>query len=525
MVWNLAIPANTFTDPDGDTLTLSAKMKNGSALPSWLTFDPAYKVNGAQGRFTGMPENAGVFNGLFEIAVTASDGVGQVTSNFTLFIGDGTGQFLFVPAYDSTNMPKVTVYDCIAPPAAGVARVIIGLDKPARETRTWRVGTANGANNGNSGTTYDAKQEFVIFQPGEQYKYFDVNIKIAMPTNRRVNVYMVSVGSNQANTILRSTGYIMTQAEVDALVAAGTPPMLPPGPASTPTPLPAVPTSRAGWTKFWDPDLVNAFEATTTGYSASDGVTPCWFNRPASNPNPMLGREQTGNSEDGIYAGNDVAQFAGCTPFPLVDIGGGVMKRGLRAEYLDGTNGKPGPIPSPQIAKTYSYTASMITSRRFAPLQVGDYVEVRAKMNPILHTWPAIWLLPSNFTWPPEIDLLEGFFSTISGDRMSSTVHWGSSNKAYGSFFGWSQLVEGAFDIAGWHTWGCELGPKWIVFYIDNKPYMMFPNMPLDTHGPQSWYLLLNIAIGGVGGGTPNNPQDFPADFLIDWVRFWRKTS
>ncbi|WP_233965662.1 putative Ig domain-containing protein, partial [Pectobacterium versatile] len=38
---NITVPADTFTDPDGDTLTLSATLADGTALPSWLSFNPA----------------------------------------------------------------------------------------------------------------------------------------------------------------------------------------------------------------------------------------------------------------------------------------------------------------------------------------------------------------------------------------------------------------------------------------------------------------------------------------------------
>ena len=37
----LALPANTFTDPQGETLTYTATQSNGQALPSWLTFNAA----------------------------------------------------------------------------------------------------------------------------------------------------------------------------------------------------------------------------------------------------------------------------------------------------------------------------------------------------------------------------------------------------------------------------------------------------------------------------------------------------
>ena len=76
--FSLVVPAGTFTDPDGDTLTLSATLADGSALPSWLAFNPA------TGTFSGTPGNADVGN--LSIKVTASDGDASVSTSFTLTV-------------------------------------------------------------------------------------------------------------------------------------------------------------------------------------------------------------------------------------------------------------------------------------------------------------------------------------------------------------------------------------------------------------------------------------------------------
>ncbi|RYC47045.1 putative Ig domain-containing protein [Pectobacterium zantedeschiae] len=75
---NFTVPAGTFTDPDGDTLTLSATLANGLALPSWLTFNPA------TGTFTGTPGNADV--GTLSIKVIANDGNASVSTTFSLAV-------------------------------------------------------------------------------------------------------------------------------------------------------------------------------------------------------------------------------------------------------------------------------------------------------------------------------------------------------------------------------------------------------------------------------------------------------
>jgi hypothetical protein len=41
---SLALPANTFTDPQGETLTYSATQSNGQAFPSWLSFNATTKI-------------------------------------------------------------------------------------------------------------------------------------------------------------------------------------------------------------------------------------------------------------------------------------------------------------------------------------------------------------------------------------------------------------------------------------------------------------------------------------------------
>ncbi|KFX02115.1 putative Ig domain-containing protein [Pectobacterium carotovorum] len=76
---NITIPAGTFTDPDGDTLTLSATLADGTALPSWLSFNPA------TGTFSGTPGNGDVGN--LTIKVTATDGSSaSVSTTFGLSV-------------------------------------------------------------------------------------------------------------------------------------------------------------------------------------------------------------------------------------------------------------------------------------------------------------------------------------------------------------------------------------------------------------------------------------------------------
>ncbi len=67
------LPANTFTDANNDTLTYSARLAGGAALPAWLSFDAATRT------FSGRPDDAQV--GTVSVEVTVSDGRGGTTSD------------------------------------------------------------------------------------------------------------------------------------------------------------------------------------------------------------------------------------------------------------------------------------------------------------------------------------------------------------------------------------------------------------------------------------------------------------
>ncbi|MBF7142928.1 MULTISPECIES: putative Ig domain-containing protein [Pseudomonas] len=76
-----AIPATSFSDADKDTLTYSAKLADGSSLPSWLTFDAATRT------FSGTPGDTD--SGTFNVTVTAADGKGgTVDDTFNLAVQD-----------------------------------------------------------------------------------------------------------------------------------------------------------------------------------------------------------------------------------------------------------------------------------------------------------------------------------------------------------------------------------------------------------------------------------------------------
>ncbi|MEX0283477.1 MAG: Ig-like domain-containing protein [Paracoccaceae bacterium] len=76
--FDLAIPAGTITDPDGDALTVSVIQGDGSVLPAWLSFDAVNQ------RLSGTPPAN--FFGTLPLLLTATDGFDTTSRAFELAI-------------------------------------------------------------------------------------------------------------------------------------------------------------------------------------------------------------------------------------------------------------------------------------------------------------------------------------------------------------------------------------------------------------------------------------------------------
>ena len=75
--WTFQVPAGTFEDVD-NSLSYTATLANGTALPSWLAFDSTTRT------FSGTPPRD--FSGTVDLKVIASDGSLSVSDTFTLNI-------------------------------------------------------------------------------------------------------------------------------------------------------------------------------------------------------------------------------------------------------------------------------------------------------------------------------------------------------------------------------------------------------------------------------------------------------
>lgn len=178
------------------------------------------------------------------------------------------------------------------------------------------------------------------------------------------------------------------------------------------------------------------------------------------------------------------------------------------------------------------------TSARLVTKGKGDWlygkIQIKAKLPSGVGTWPAIWMLPTDWSyggWPysGEIDIMEHVGYDMN--KVYSTIHTGAYNHTLGTQIGFeytSNTLETDF-----HVYEIEWEPGIIKSYIDGILYATFTYNPDTSEGiklSDAWpfddefHLILNIAVGGSWGGQQGVDTDiWPQEMVVDYVRVYQK--
>ena len=169
-----------------------------------------------------------------------------------------------------------------------------------------------------------------------------------------------------------------------------------------------------------------------------------------------------------------------------------------------------------------SYTSARLLTRGKANWTYG-FFDIRAKLPCGAGTWPAIWTLGENGTWPMlgEIDIME-HVGKKKGEILG-TVHTAAFNHTINTQQGATVQIADVCDA--FHNYQLKWDADQIAVGVDGKYFFQFLN-PKDgdlTKWPFSapQHLLLNIAIGGELGGPVDN-NIFPVKMEVDYVRIYQ---
>ena len=255
-------------------------------------------------------------------------------------------------------------------------------------------------------------------------------------------------------------------------------------------------------------DDEHVFSIPETGYSTPesyDGMELVWsdeFN--ASSIDNSNWTFETGTGNWGW--GNNELQYYQENNTSIID---GNLVIEARKESVDNSN----------------YTSSRIITRDKKSFKYGR-VDIRAVMPEGQGIWPALWMLGSNHFqvgWPTcgEIDIMEMIGGGDGRDNvLRGTAHWNQGGHvSYGQGYTHESNLSDEY-----HVYSIIWDDQSIHWYFDD---INFNTMDITSEAlsafHNNFYFIMNVAVGGVWPGSPDNTTLFPQWMIVDYIRVFQE--
>lgn len=200
-----------------------------------------------------------------------------------------------------------------------------------------------------------------------------------------------------------------------------------------------------------------------------------------------------------------------------------------RREKLKNPNYDPNSQRWQQNREYAEYTASSMKTQRLQQFHFGR-IEVRARVDTTMGSWPAIWTLGISGRWPlnGEVDIME-FYRVDNVPTILANAAWGRNNNG-GPIWNTKRIPLSHFlsKDPDWpkkfHIWRMDWNKDSINLYLDDEllnTTLLEKTLNPDGVNPflQPHYLLLNLAIGS--NGVDPAGAKYPIKYEVDYVRYY----
>jgi hypothetical protein len=155
-------------------------------------------------------------------------------------------------------------------------------------------------------------------------------------------------------------------------------------------------------------------------------------------------------------------------------------------------------------------TASLLDSQQMKAYKVESYrrfgsgmllsrynfkygqIKMVAKLPSARGSWPALWLLPTSKTWPPEIDVFEGM---VWGNRKTSISSGMLMTPADGPNLQTAKWFPiGVNPSLGFNEYRLDWTAQYIAVYFNG---IKLWQQPTPASMKQSMYIIINFGVGG----------------------------
>jgi Glycosyl hydrolases family 16 len=206
----------------------------------------------------------------------------------------------------------------------------------------------------------------------------------------------------------------------------------------------------AGWQLTFDPSFSGSGLNTGTWATCYDWAT-----------NPSVGCDDNPTAEKEWYIPSQV------------NVGGGSLNLVARQESTQGVT----PTGAP---KTYTCRSGMVTSKPGFNFTYG-LIQITAKLPYGPGLWPALWLAATNDDWPPELDIMEHWYSEPQMKVYDHTV---------GKEYLGGPVPTPANLSAGFHTYSLMWTKDRVTWYLDGVQVFT-----TTSYVPQQqMYFIANVA-------------------------------
>jgi beta-glucanase (GH16 family) len=195
------------------------------------------------------------------------------------------------------------------------------------------------------------------------------------------------------------------------------------------------------------------------------------------------------------------------------------------------------------IHENYSgatYTSARMKSQGLFTKKYGRF-EFRAKLPTGKGFWPALWMMPEDSVYggwaaSGEIDIMENKGSDSTS--VLGTIHFGGAYPNQDQSYGPSYAFPNGGSVTNFHTYLLDWSPSSISWSVDGQVYETQTSWwsssnptntsirnPFPAPFNQTFYLIMNVAVGGNFDGNPTNTAIFPGEMQVDYVRVYDKTA
>lgn len=191
-----------------------------------------------------------------------------------------------------------------------------------------------------------------------------------------------------------------------------------------------------------------------------------------------------------------------------------------------------------QSTNGFSYTSARMKSSGLFFKKYGRF-EWRAKLPAGQGYWPALWMFPEDSVYggwaaSGEIDVME--CKGNAPTNVLGTIHYGGPYPANTQSFGPSYTFPNGDSVTNFHTYAVQWATNSIAWLVDGQIYETQTNWfsssttntsnknPYPAPFDQTFFIIMNLAVGGNFGGNPDGTTVFPGDMQVDYVRVYDLT-